>query len=144
MATVGRGGGVPAAAEGADLLGRVQRYVTMATLVKTIIGMLFAVGIATLSVYKFFAKEFELQELACKVVEQNELNNDMITTSREIRGALKLLKENFESAPDKPISAAFMAKEISSAVEKIDASLSHIEQTRNSAAAMAIKKDYKC
>ena len=128
----------------AGVLSSVQRFVTTAQLLKTLVGLIIGVVVASLAVYNHFAKASELAELACKVVEQNEINNEMISTSREIQAALKLLKENFEASADRPVSTQFMAKEIAATVDKIEKSLGNVNQVRKASQKKAIMKDGKC
>jgi hypothetical protein len=126
------------------VLQAVQRAVTTAQLFKTLAGLVIGLVVTGLAVYAHFAKASELRELACKVVEQNQINNETITAAREIRSALKLLKENFEAPSDKPLSAQFMAREIAATVARLDGSLERIERTRQTAQAHAIKKEAGC
>ena len=133
----------PPAAE-AGVLSSVQKFVTTAQLLKTLVGLIIGVVVASLAVYNHFAKASELAELACKVVEQNEINNEMISTSREIQAALKLLKESFEASADRPVSTQFMAKEIAATVDKIEKSLGNVNQVRKASQKKAIMKDGKC
>ena len=127
-----------------DVLAAVQKFVTTAQLVKTLFGLVIGLVVSGLAVYNHFAKASELMELACKVVEQNQINNEMITSSREIQASLKLLKENFEATADKPVSPQFMAREIAAAVGKIEKSLAAVEQVRKESQKKAIMKDGKC
>lgn len=128
----------------ANALSSVQKFVTTAQLVKTLVGLIIG-GVATsLAIYNHFAKASELAELACKVVEQNEINNEMITTSRDIQSALKLLKESFDATADRPVSTQFMAKEIAATVDKIEKSLGNINQVRKASQNKSIMKDGKC
>lgn len=128
----------------AGVLSSVQKFVTIAQLLKTLAGLIIGVVVTSLAVYNHFAKASELAELACKVVEQNEINNEIITTSREIQTALKLMKENFEVSSDRPVSTQFMAKEIAAAVDKIEKSLGNVNQVRKDSQKKAIMKDGKC
>lgn len=127
-----------------DVFAAVQKFVTTAQLIKTLFGLVIGLVVAGLAVYNHFAKASELMELACKVVEQNQINNEMITSSREIQASLKLLKENFEATADRPVSPQFMAREIASAVGKIEKSLATVEQVRKDSQKKAIMKDGKC
>lgn len=129
---------------GAGITARVQSFVTTAQLVKTILILIIGAVTSCLVVYKHFAKSYELEELACKVVEQNEINNEMINTSRQIQTALKLLKDNFENSGDRPISTQFIAKEIAVTVDQIGKSLATVNATRLAAQKKAITKDSKC
>ena len=130
--------------EGTEVLASVQKFVTTAQLLKTLLLLVIGAVVTCLAVYNHFAKATELSELACKVVEQNEINNEMITTSREIQAALKLMKENFEASADRPVSPQFLAKEIASTVEKIEKSLGNVNQMRKASQKKAIMKDGKC
>lgn len=121
-----------------------QRFVTAGTLIKTVIGLIVASVVAVLAVYNHFAKTYELAALSCKVVEQNNINNEMIGQTREIQSALKMLKESFDSTADKPISAKFVANEISNAVAKIEKSLNNITDIRKTGQNKEILKDGKC
>ncbi len=127
-----------------SVLASVQKFVTTAQLLKTLAAMVVGLVVSSLAVYNHFAKAAELAELACKVVEQNEINNEMINTSREIQATLKLLKENFEATTDRPISAQFMAKEIAVAIGKIERSMGNVDLLRKSSQKKAIIKDGKC
>ena len=129
--------------ESGTAIGTIQGFVTSAQLIKTVLGMLVGSVVACLAVYQHFAKTSELKELACKVVEQNRINNEMLTTSREIKGALKVLKDGFDKTKGK-ISTEHIASEISDAITRIDASLDRVTKTREAAQEGDIKKETKC
>lgn len=135
----------PAAYESPEnFISNVGKFVTTAQLIKTLLGLIVGTFFAGLAVYNHFAKSEELAELACKVVEQNQINNEMIIANSEIQTAFKILKESFSEPPEKPISSKFIAREITAAVDKIGNSLNKVNQIRQHSQIKAIKKDGKC
>jgi len=126
------------------VVARLQKVVTTATLVKTLAGLLIGAVGGGLVVYNHFAKAAELKELACQVFDQNQINNEMINTSREIQGALNVLKRNFDSTAGVPLTPQFLAQEIAATVGKIERSLANVEKVRSDAQKRSIMRDGTC
>ncbi|MEP6790010.1 MAG: hypothetical protein ABI907_01485 [Ramlibacter sp.] len=129
-----------------DTFGALRNFVTNAQLLKTLVVMVIAAVAGGLAVYNHFAKASDIEELACKVVYQNDINNDVLDATNQIRAALNTMKVEFESSTrDRPISAEAIAKGISEAVGKIDKSIEQVNQHRKAFSDRAIMKDFtKC
>lgn len=136
------------------VVGQLQSLASWGTLIKTLAG--FAVGIGTMSamVYNHFAKESELTALRqdfaaqvatlqCARVYQHNVNLEAARASREIRGSLVLLQRKLKNPK---IDAAFVADEMSKALDIVNEALTKIEQarTKNEAEMIKSKGEIQC
>lgn len=112
-----------------SFMGAVQKFVTTAQLIKTLIGMLIGLVATCFVVYDHFAKESEIRDLNCKIKSQNNINNAMISGSEKIREALHFLQKSLQNNNDKE-SVKLIADEISTAISDISRSLDEVNDLR--------------
>lgn len=108
----------------------LQRAASVGTLLKTIAGVVAGIVAGGLAVYGHFAKTTEVRHVQCLLADQIRLTNDVITTSREVRSALVVLKQNLNSPGSDPASTKDLVEELSKAIGRIEKSLDKIDDAR--------------
>lgn len=125
-------------------LAMLQRAASIGTVVKTLIGLVAGLVVASTAVYQHFAKTSELRALQCAVVDQSNINNQVVRTAQEVRTALSVLKQNLDTPPGQVASSKAIADELSKAIGNIQSALDKIEEARARIQSESIKGERKC
>lgn len=122
------------------LVSLIERGGKLADALKSLGWIVAVVGVAMFSAYRHFATEDELQDLRCKVKNQDALNSSMQSAAAEIRTAIKYLDIELADTSAAGASHERLAAELSTTLKSIDSALAQVEATRIAMSQAAFKK----
>jgi hypothetical protein len=122
------------------LVSLIERGGKLADALKSLGWIVAVVGVAMFSAYRHFATEDELQDLRCKVKNQDALNSSMQSAAAEIRTAIKYLDIELADTSAAGASHERLAAELSTTLKSIDGALAQVEATRIAMSQAAFKK----
>ena len=126
------------------ILGLLEKTASIGTVIKTLIGFVASIILASVAVYQHFAKTSDLDALKCSVVDQSDINNQVIRTAQEVRTALNALKANLDTPSASSASTRALSDELSRAIGNIQTALDKIDDARAKIQAESIKGERKC